>query len=249
MQDRQEYPRPKPWHEHAAAAPTGRWKKVIFKWDWRFQWVAHYLSRAALLDVAVNLGKLSTLVAVIAYIYEYPDRIKQKHYEAWQVINTAQGKGGSGGRIDAMQQLNDDHQDLVGVDASRAFLQGVRLKKAILSRADFHAADLRDAVLWHAHLENSELESANFRGADLRGTWLQGANLSEADLVGADLSGARLDAADLESADLRNADLKDISWAKLKSVAEANVYGVRNAPSGFVAWALTHGAVSKREEE
>ena len=249
MPDRQEYPRPKPWHEHAAAAPTSRWKRMIFKWDWRFQWVAHYLSRAALLDVAVNLGKLSALVAIVAYIYEYPDRIKQKHYQAWQVINTAQGKGGNGGRIEALQELNEDHQDLVGVNASGAFLQGVRLKKAILSRADLHAADLRDAVLWHAHLENSELDSANFRGADLRGTWLHGANLSEADLVGADLNGAHLDAANLEGSDLRNADLKGITWTQLKSVAEANVYGVREAPAGFVAWALAHGAVSKREEE
>jgi hypothetical protein len=222
---------------------------MIFKLDWRFQWIAHYLSRAALLDVAVNLGKLSTLVAVFAYIYEYPDRMKQKHYEAWQVINTAQSKGGSGGRIEAMQQLNEDHQDLVGVDVSGAFLQGVRLKKAVLSRADFHAADLRNAVLWHAHLENSDLESANFRGADLRGTWLEGANLTQADLVGADLSGARLDGVDLEGTDLRNADLKGITWTRLKSVAEANVYGIHNAPTGFLDWALTHGAVSKREEE
>jgi hypothetical protein len=27
---------------------------------------------------------------------EAGDRKKQKHYQAWQVINTAQGKGGSG---------------------------------------------------------------------------------------------------------------------------------------------------------
>jgi hypothetical protein len=249
MPDRQEYPRPKPWPEHAAAAPNSRWKKVIFKLDWRFQWVAHYLSRAALLDVAVNLGKMSTLVAVIAYIHEYPDHIKQKHYQAWQVINTAQSKGGNGGRIEALQELNEDHQDLVGVDASGAFLQGVRLKQAALSRADLHDADLRDAVLWRAHLENSELESANFRGADLQGAWLNGANLSQADLVGADLNDAHLDAADLEGADLRNADLKGITWSHVKSMRGANVYGVRNAPDGFVVWALAHGAVSMREQE
>jgi hypothetical protein len=249
MPDRQEYPRPKPWPEHAATAPASRWKKVIFKWDWRFQWIAHYLSRAALLDVVVNLGKLSTLVAVIAYIHEYPDRIKQKHYQAWQVINTAQGKGGNGGRIEALQELNEDHQHLVGVDASGAFLQGVRLKNANLSRADFHAADLRDAVLLHAHLERSDLESANFRGADLGGTWLGNANLSEADMVGADLSGAHLEGVDLEGADLRNANLKGVSWNNLKSVKGANLYGVQDAPSGFVNWAMTHGAVSQREDE
>jgi len=249
MPDRQEYPRPKPWPEHAVAAPASPWKKMLFKWDWRFQWVAHYLSRAALLDVAVNLGKLSALVAIISYIYEYPDRIKQKHYQAWQVINTAQGKGGSGGRIEALQELNEDHQDLVGVNVSEAFMQGIRLHKAVLSRADFHASDLRDAVLERSHLENAELAYTNFRRANLRETLLQGANLSQADLVDADLSGAHLDGADLEGADLRNTSLKGITWTRIRSTKDANVYGVRDAPAGFVNWALANGAVSKREDE
>ncbi len=39
-------------------------------------------------------------MAVIFYFSESGDRLKQKHYQAWQVINTAQGKGGSGGRIE-----------------------------------------------------------------------------------------------------------------------------------------------------
>src|SRR5437867_1787758 len=31
---------------------------------------------------------------------------KASNYQAWTVVNSAQGKGGSGGRIDALQDLN-----------------------------------------------------------------------------------------------------------------------------------------------
>jgi len=60
--------------------------------------------------------------------------VKQKHYQAWQVVNTAQGKGGSGGRIEALQELDQDGVPLVGVYVAGASLQGVRLPKAGLNR-------------------------------------------------------------------------------------------------------------------
>src|SRR5208337_3247481 len=113
------------------------------------------------------LGSLSVLVAVIFYFTESGDRRKQKHYQAWQVINTAQGKGGSGGRIEALQELNEDHQALVGLDAPGAFLQGVRLDGANLLRCNLEAADLRDSHLASAELEWADLQSANFRSGDL----------------------------------------------------------------------------------
>jgi hypothetical protein len=33
----------------------------------------------------------------------------------------------------------------------------------------------------------------------------------------------------------------------LKSMKGTNLYGVRNAPAGFVEWALGHGAVREKE--
>jgi hypothetical protein len=38
------------------------------------------------------LGGFSVLAGVIFYFSESGDRIKQRHYQEWQVINTAQGK-------------------------------------------------------------------------------------------------------------------------------------------------------------
>jgi len=87
------------------------------------------------------------LIAVLFYFAESGERLKQKHYQAWQVVDTAQGKGGNGGGIDALQELNADGVPLVGVDLSMAVLQGIRLKKVNLSRANLAGADTRNAEM------------------------------------------------------------------------------------------------------
>jgi hypothetical protein len=238
--------KPESWGEFRGKVKRG-WA-VPFAWiEYQLEWVAYLLSNWRLLEVLEYLGSLGVLVAVIFYFAESGDRQKQKHYQAWQVINSAQGKGGNGGRIEALQELNADGVPLVGVDVSSAFLQGVRLKKADLVRANFDGVDAREANLEAARVEDASLRNANFRGAQLagaslRGSALDGADLSEAELRDADLSGASL-----QEADLHNADLEGMKWSELKSVKGANVFGVKNAPRGFVEWALAHGAV--REEE
>jgi hypothetical protein len=241
---RDEYPRPRPWAEHRTTIRRS-WTTPLHRFDWWLRWLAHYLSRWALLEVLEYLGTFSVLIAVIFYFSESGDRKKQKHYQAWQVINTAQGQGGSGGRIEALQELNEDGVPLVGVNASGAFLQGLRLHNANLLRCDLNAADLRDSVLQGAHLEFANLKSANFRHSDLRKANFTNADLSDTDLTDANLSGADLSGVDLSNADLRRADLKDAHWQDIKSVTQTNVYGLRNAPAGFVEWALAHGAISK----
>lgn len=217
--------------------------------EWALQWSAYYLSRWALLEVLEYLSILSVLFAVVFYFAESGDRQKLKHYQAWQVINTAQGKGGSGGRIDALQELNLDHVPLVGVNAAGAFLQGLQLPDANLLRADLEAADLRDSNLEGCDLTYANLRSANFRQANLRGVKLGSADLYDADLVKADLAGADLRGTNLESADLRNVNLQGVRWRDIRKLEKANIHGVRNAPDGFVAWALARGAVSAAGEE
>jgi hypothetical protein len=214
--------------------------------EFSFEWAAYFLSRWAFLEVLEYLGILSVLFAVVFYYSEAGDRRKQKHYQAWQVINTAQGKGGSGGRIEALQELNADGVPLVGVDVSGAFLQGLRLRRAKLLRANFQAVDLRDCTLEGSDLEYANLRSANFRRGDLRSVNLLQADLEDADMVGANLAGADLTRANLRSADLRNADLRGVSWQNIDAIDRANVFGVRNAPEGFSTWAIQHGAISVR---
>jgi hypothetical protein len=221
-----------------------RWVIPFRVFEWLWEWLAYALSRWSFLEVLEYLGSFSVLIGVIFYFSESGDRVKQRHYQAWQVINTAQGKGGSGGRIEALQELNEDHVQLVGVDASSAFLQSIRLERANLLRADLSASDLRGCDLRRAVLSWADLHSANLRGGNLENANLSNADFHDADLKGANLEGANLDGVDLSSADLRLTTLKGIEWKRVKSVKGADIAGVKDAPADFVKWALANGAVA-----
>jgi Pentapeptide repeats (8 copies) len=226
-----------------------RWAVPFVAFEWVWEWAAFGLANWRFLEVLEYLGSFSVLVGVIFYYSESGDRIKQRHYQAWQVINTAQGKGGSGGRIEALQELNEDKVPLVGVDVSSAFLQGLKLKNASLVRADFSASDLRGSDLQAVDFTDADLHSANFRGANLEESNFSEANMADADLWGSSLAGATLDNTNLGGADLRNANLHNIHWQKIKNIKMANLAGVKNAPEGFILWALEQGAVQADTDE
>jgi len=219
------------------------WTSPFFYLDWLWEWAAFLLSNWKFLEVLEYLGSLSVLVAVILYVSESGDRTKQRHYQAWQVINTAQGKGGSGGRIEALEELDADSVPLVGVDVSGAFLQGIRLRRAHLTRAIFNAADARNSSFRYSDLTDSDLHFANFRQSDFRAVNLAGSNMDDTDFSGADLTEANLAGASLERADLSDTTLHGIEWRKIKSIRMANIGGAKDAPDGFVAWALANGAI------
>lgn len=240
--------RPRPWSEQKSALKHS-WMLPLLALQWPFEWLAYILGNWVFLELLEYLGAFSVLVAVIFYFHDADNRLKQKHYQAWQVINTAQGKGGSGGRIEALQELNADGVSLVGVDVSRAFLQGIHMPNARLRRSDFSAADVRNSNFQAAEFADSNLDSANFRESNLHGATFQGANLNDADLWGANLSGTDLTDASLANVDLRHADLNGVRCQQVRSLNGANVYAVRNAPDGFVAWALKQGAVQIESDE
>src|SRR6266568_355431 len=234
--------RPEKWTTLVAGLKH-RWMVPFRAFEWIWEWVAYALSHWSFLEVLEYLGSFSVLIGVIFYFSESGDRIKQRHYQAWQVINTAQGKGGSGGRIEALQELNEDKIQLVGVDVSSAFLQGIHLEHANLLRVDFSAADLRGSDLRFANLAFADLHAANFRGSDLENANFSNADMKDVDLVGANLADAKLDGVDFTAADLRTANLRDVQWKQIRSVKMANIAGVKGAPDGFIQWALQNGAV------
>jgi len=243
-----QHERPESWREQRLRAGGG-WLVPFICIEWIFDWIAYFLSRWKLLEVLEYLGSLSILVAAIFYFSEAGDRTKQKHYQAWQVINTAQGKGGSGGRLEALQELNADRVPLVGVDVAGAYLQGIRLEKSSLLRANFSAVDARDSDFRGADFSDANLRGANFREANFSKAILKRAELQDADLVHADLSGANLAGAVLANADLREADLDGVvAWNEIVAIKAANIAGVRNAPAGFLEWAVKNGAVETGAE-
>lgn len=235
--------RPESWGEiRANMRPP--WLLPLAALEWWLSWIAYLLSNWAFLEVLEYAGTFSILVVVVLYFIERPDRIKQKHYQAWQVINTAQGKGGSGGRIEALEELNADRVPLVGVDVQGAFLMGLRLDRAPLARANFSSADLRDCHFRSADLDFATLAGANFRSCDLENVDFENADLSDADLTGADLAKAHLAGTNLNNADLRESNLDGARWQDIAGIKNANISGVKNAPEGFLAWATSHGALA-----
>ena len=234
---------PEPWAVRRARAKSG-WLVPLSAVELAFSWIAYVLSGWAFLEVLEYIGTLSILVAVISYFMDSDSRVKQKHYQAWQVINSAQSKGGSGGRIEALESLHADNVPLVGVDVSGAFLQGINLTGADLSRANFHAADVRNGKLAKTRFDFSDLSSANFRNTTFERADLENANLEDSDLMSANLGRARLEGANLAKADLREADLSGVDWKQIANIKLANVLGIKNAPPGFADWAKKRGAVA-----
>jgi uncharacterized protein YjbI with pentapeptide repeats len=249
MYERRRRSRPKPWMEHRLDVRGPLWSMPFHRVEWCFSWLAWALGNWAFIDVLEHLGAFSILIAVIFYFAESGNRLKQKHYQAWQVINTAQGKGGSGGRIEALQELNSDGVSLIGIEASGAFLQGISLRKANLSRCDFHASDLRNSDFTNSTLNFCILKDSNFRGANLVGVEMESVDMEGADLSGANMQGAVLSKADLSRVDLRSADVRDIVWKEIGSMRLANLAGVRNASAEFMKFATEEGAVSLDSDE
>jgi hypothetical protein len=235
--------RPEEW-SLARSRAKYPWMVPFHGIEWALRWIAYLLSGWAFLEVLEYLGTLSLLLAAVSYFSEGGNRLKQKHYMAWQVINSAQSKGGNGGRIDALEELLADGVPLVGVDVSDAFLQGIDLGGADLVRANFRGADVRRGNLSKSRLEYADLSSANFRGANFRSANLRRASLEDADLNGTDLSESDLQGANLSKADLRTAELRDCKWEKISDIKMANILGIKNPPPGFEKWALENGAVS-----
>ena len=198
--------------------------------DWVWRWL-RIQARASLLwqglknqaDPIQALASIVTLITVVWGVWSLVqgegERVKQSHYAAWQVVNSAQGQITSGGRIDALQDLNRDHVSLVGLSAPRAYLRHIDLVNADLKQSDLSGADLVDSQLTGAYLNGAHL-----RGADLNEANLSGANLNHADLKGANLRSANLRGADLWVADLRGANLNsaNLRGANLRS---ANLRG------------------------
>jgi hypothetical protein len=237
--------RPAPWANRKSRT-RHRWLIPLLAIDFAWEWLAFLLSNWSFLEVLEYLGSFSILIGVIFWFGESGDRILQSHYQAWQVINTAQGKGGSGGRIEALQQLNADHIPLTGVDVSSAFLQGLRLPRAKLTRSNLSAADLRNSDLHSADLTWADLHFANLRNSNLEHVVFDNANMHDCDLTAADLAQAHFDQADLTNADLHSADLRAIVWQHIAAISNANITGIKNPPDGFVYWAVAHGAVQDR---
>jgi BTB/POZ domain-containing protein KCTD9 len=199
------------------------------------------LTRPVLKVLFENAESIAIVAAVVLYFKEAPDRKDQKHYEAWQVIDSAAAAKvpTSYARIKAFQDLNEDGVSLKGVDVPGADLAGIVLLGADLSEANLSKANLSKAILNGADLNGAilngaDLNGAILNGADLNGAILNGADLNGADLIGADLKGVKLigakligtylNVADFSHANLSKADFSHATLSRT-TLSEADVSG------------------------
>lgn len=190
-----------------------------------------------------RIATLPVLFGAVSYLLTADDRRRQLEYSAWQVINTASGKSGSGGRYEALRQLEKAGLRLSGANLTAWVDSGVQLRMARLSNARLDSATLVSGSLWGANLTGAFLRGAKLVGMDLRhagleyatldGVALFSVRLDTADLWQASLRGGFLDPrttveqADLALADLRNVTFLGSSLNRVYRMTGANVCGAQ----------------------
>jgi hypothetical protein len=136
---------------------------------------------------------------------------------------------------------------------SGASLEGALLNEAELKGCHLERVFLREAVLTGVDLSGADLDLTNLEGVNLRDANLRQASCRKVSLRRADLRGANFEMADLSEADLEGIDLLDtgdVAWHQIKSLKGTNLLGVKNAPPGFLEWAVdTMGAVQMRHKD
>ena len=179
------------------------------------------LKKMDLFPVLEHLSKLSILVALIVFVIEIPERAEQRaaeqtrtNYEAWGVILSNEGKPASGGRVEALQNLNQQNIPLTNINLSGAFLSDIQLPNAQLDGAILNNALLNRANLEKSYMINTKLEKVAFINANLKEANFFAADLSNAVFREADLTKASLTEANLDQADFREAQGLTISQIK-----------------------------------
>ncbi|WP_196514441.1 pentapeptide repeat-containing protein [Nostoc sp. WHI] len=181
-----------------------------------------------------QIGRLSILIAVIAYINDalQPPKLNlEEQYRSWEILQSDNDKVRGISRF-ALEQLRDKGNTLKKIQVS----SGIDLSGINLSNADLTSASLNGVKLQGANLSKAKLQDADLRGADLKEASLgylsssdqnksQGFNnilkrvlpnlpLPSVLNLGADLRNAKLQKANLTDADLQGANLTKATLTK-----------------------------------
>ena len=115
-------PPPPRWAKVKARVPVG-FLAPFYTLSWLADWALYLLGKWPVVALLQYLGSFPIIFAAAIYFSGAPGRVKQKHYQAWQVINMEEGKGGNGGRIDALEELNRDRISLIGINVAGAICE------------------------------------------------------------------------------------------------------------------------------
>jgi uncharacterized protein YjbI with pentapeptide repeats len=191
-----------------------RWQRPFIAFEWYTERLVARLDNWALVDLLKIVGAFSIVWGALSYLMAGDararvalDQRKAKHYQAWQVLNTAHGLTGSGGRIEALHDLVADSVALDGVALDSAWLVGADLRGMQANDARAERVNLSHAVLSGATFVEARLRSANLSYACLNGATIDGTSLARSSFRGADLRGSLIVNSILDGADLYRANL------------------------------------------
>jgi uncharacterized protein YjbI with pentapeptide repeats len=168
---------------------TSFWSAPFLWINWGCEWIAYIASNIAIFQVLEYAGKLTVLIALIAWIADYHERQQAAIQAAWSVVNT---KGG--GRKDGLEYLARRNVDLRGLNGASGYFSGIVLEDRDLSWSDLADANFDGAYLNGAHLDGSNLSGTNFNNAHLKGAHFQNArfytppSFEHPDISGADFT-------------------------------------------------------------
>ncbi len=137
-----------------------------------------------------NVEAIAIVAGVALYFKEIPERKARKHYEAWQVIDSAASSPTSYARKQALEDLCSDRVSLSDINVSGTQLSRINLNGAELIEANLSGANLEGANLIGANLVMADLQGANLMGAKLIGATLESCKLNGANFFGTDFTGA-----------------------------------------------------------
>jgi hypothetical protein len=212
-------------------------KWYVFKeWvEWSSKFPKAVLFKKILITTLEKGVLISLISGVLKFYWEAPQREKQREFQAWEIINGAKGQRGSGGRIEALEELNKNQVSLRYVILDEADLSGINLNNALLSNASFKSAQLtcvtrddgtrectkiRNSNLSYSNLQKVNLFDADFQKSKFRYAKMQGAKLRNTKLQGADFEKAELQNATFPGADLESANFigaKNLTPEQIKS--------------------------------
>ena len=232
--------------ENPEFTPTQRYPKGNWWAFWdsniREEWNTlndHKVKSIVWLYGVSSIKKIATFglaITVIATVSGLSGAERQKYFQAWQVINTANTQSGNGGRNEALEYLKQDklgwdlfapkcQKDkscLVGVKIEQANLNKVNLEEADLTSSEFRETSFRQAKLNKAILNYSNLNGANFEDAELKDVQFDKVSLIKklskegypmyVKFNNAHLENASFEEARLNGVKFTNAKLTDVSF-------------------------------------
>lgn len=151
--------------------------------------------------VVAGFTQVSIIVAVVAFLLDMQDRVRERTVQAWQLLTTP--ACGNSGKIEALEYLASDTKfwpfesvpdrywplktsdPLVGIDLSSESV-GPKCGGVYLAGIDLSSAQIRDVTF-----ANADLTSSNFEGTTLRNIKFENAQMLGASFEGANMAGVR----------------------------------------------------------